>query len=156
MIRPIMTARMPTFPFTEQEATTLRNYLMTAFLDPRVPQTAQVAGTITPDMAAQGEKLFWEKYPCFTCHQIQGRAGGAVVGPDLTDAWRRLNPDWLVQWIKNPQAFEPATVMPNLGLSDAEATAIVAYLESLSKQMAARAAPESGRNAPQSGSATNP
>ena len=87
-----------------------------------------MAQTITPELAAQGEKLYWEKYPCFTCHQIQGKTGGAAVGPDLTDAWKRLNPDWMVQWIKNPQAFDPASLMPNLGVTDAEAVALVAYL----------------------------
>jgi mono/diheme cytochrome c family protein len=140
-IRPLMQARMPTFPLTEQEAVDLRDYIMTAFLDERVPKAAQVAQAITPDLAAQGEKLYWEKYPCFTCHQIQGKTGGAAVGPDLTDAWKRLNPDWMVQWIKNPQAFDPATLMPNLGVADTEAIALVAYLESVSRQMTAQAEP---------------
>jgi mono/diheme cytochrome c family protein len=138
-IRPLMQARMPTFPLTEQEAVNVRDYIMMAFLDDRVPKVAQVAHTITPELAAQGEKLYWEKYPCFTCHQIQGKTGGAAVGPDLTDAWKRLNPDWMVQWIKNPQAFDPASLMPNLGVSDDEAVALVAYLENVSRQMTAQA-----------------
>jgi mono/diheme cytochrome c family protein/outer membrane murein-binding lipoprotein Lpp len=144
-IRPLMQARMPTFPLTEQEAVNLRDYIMTAFLDERVPKAAQVAQVITPDLAAQGEKLYWEKYPCFTCHQIQGKVGGAAVGPDLTNAWKRLNPDWMVQWIKNPQGFDPATLMPNLGVTDAEAIALVAYLESVSRQMTAQAESAAGR-----------
>ena len=61
------------------------------------------------------------------------------MGPDLTDAWKRLNPDWMVQWIKNPQAFDPASLMPNLGVADAEAIALVAYLENVSRQMTAQA-----------------
>ncbi len=138
-IRPLVQARMPTFPLTEQEAVNLRDYMMVALLDERVPKEAQVAQAITPDLAAQGEKLYWEKYPCFTCHQIQGKTGGAAVGPDLTDAWKRLNPEWMVQWIKNPQAFDPATLMPNLGVPDAEAIALVAYLESVSRQVTAQA-----------------
>jgi mono/diheme cytochrome c family protein len=137
-IRPLMQARMPTFPLTEQEAVNVRDYIMTTFLDERVPKGAQVAQAVTPDLAAQGEKLYWEKYPCFTCHQIQGKTGGAAVGPDLTDAWKRLNPEWMVQWIKNPQGFEPATLMPNLGVTDAEAVALVVYLESVSRQMTAQ------------------
>jgi mono/diheme cytochrome c family protein len=145
-IRPLVQARMPTFPLTENEAVNLRDYIMTAFLDERVPKVAQVAQAITPDLAAQGEKLYWEKYPCFTCHQIQGKTGGAAVGPDLTDAWKRLNPDWMVQWIKNPQAFDPATLMPNLGVPDAEAIALVAYLENVSRQMTAQA--EAGPGGP--------
>jgi mono/diheme cytochrome c family protein len=147
-IRPLVQARMPTFPLTPQEAVDLRDYIMTVFLDERVPKVGQVAQVSTPDLAAQGEKLYWEKYPCFTCHQIQGKAGGAAVGPDLTDAWRRLNPDWMVPWIKNPQAFEPATLMPNLGVSDAEAIAIVAYLERASRQMTAQAESGSGTITP--------
>ncbi len=143
-IRPLQQARMPTFPLSEQEAISLRDYVMTAFSDERVPKAPQVAQLITAELAAQGEKLYWEKYPCFTCHQIQGKTGGAAVGPDLTDAWKRLNPDWMVQWIKNPQAFDPATLMPNLGVPDAEATALVAYLESVSRQMAAQASSGAG------------
>jgi mono/diheme cytochrome c family protein len=137
-IRPLTQARMPTFPLTPQEAVNLRDYIMLTFVDERVPKVPQVAQTITPELAAQGEKLYWEKYPCFTCHQIQGKTGGAAVGPDLTDAWKRLNPDWMVQWIKNPQAFDPASLMPNLGVSDAEAVALVAYLEHVSRQMTAQ------------------
>ncbi len=147
-IRPLVQARMPTFPLAAQEAADLRDYIMTAFLDERIPKDGQVAQVSTPELAAEGEKLYWEKYPCFTCHQVQGKAGGAAVGPDLTDAWRRLNPDWMVPWIKNPQAFEPATLMPNLGVSDAEAIAIVAYLESVSRQMTAQAESRGGTITP--------
>jgi cytochrome c1 len=48
----------------------------------------------------------------------------------------------MVQWIKNPQAFDPASLMPNLGVSDAEASALVAYLEQVSRQMTAQAGSE--------------
>jgi mono/diheme cytochrome c family protein len=143
-IRPLQQARMPTFPLSPEEAVNVRDYIMATFVDERVPKSPQVAQALTPELVANGEKLFWEKYPCFTCHQIQGKAGGASVGPDLTDVWKRLNPEWMVQWIKNPQAFEPATMMPNLGVSDAEVMAIMAYFESLTRQMAAEAAPGAG------------
>jgi mono/diheme cytochrome c family protein len=139
MIRPLMHARMPTFALTAPEAAELRDYIMLMFIDERVPKVAQTEPILTAELAAQGEKLYWEKYPCFTCHQIQGKTGGAAIGPDLTDAWKRLNPDWMVQWIKNPQAFDPASLMPNLGVPDAEAIALVAYLESVSRQMTAQA-----------------
>ena len=143
-IRPLMQARMPTFPLPEEEAVQSARLHHDGVRDERVPKGAQVAQAITPELAAQGEKLYWEKYPCFTCHQIQGKTGGAAVGPDLTDAWKRLNPEWMVQWIKNPQAFDPATLMPNLGVADAEAIALVAYLESVSRQMTAQAGSGAG------------
>jgi len=37
----------------------------------------------------------------------------------------------LKKWIMNPPALKPGTTMPNLGLSDDDATKIVAYLETL-------------------------
>jgi len=153
-IRPLMQARMPTFPLADDEAVHVRDYIMTTLLDARVPMQGQVAQAITPELAAQGEKLFWEKYPCFTCHQVQGKTGGAAVGPELTEAWKRLNPEWMVQWIKNPQGFEPATLMPNLGVTDAEAIALVAYLESVSRQMTAQM--ESAAGAPGRPAASSP
>lgn len=147
-IRPLQQALMPTFPLSEQEAAGLRDYIMASFTDTRVPQVAQAAQLVTPELATQGEKLFWEKYPCFTCHQIQGKTGGAAIGPDLTDAWKRLNPDWMVQWIRNPQAFDPASLMPNLGVTEAEALALVAYLEGVSRQMTARVGSGASGHAP--------
>jgi cytochrome c1 len=61
-----------------------------------------------------------------------------------------LNPDWMVQWIKNPQAFDPASLMPNLGVPDDEAIALVAYLESVSRQMTAQADPGARGQSPPS------
>lgn len=151
MLRPIMQARMPTFPLAEQEATTLRDYVMTALVDARIPKTSRVAPMLTDEMAKQGEKLYWEKHICLTCHQVQGKGAPAPLGPDLTQAWKRLNPDWMVEWIKNPQAFDPRTIMPNLGLSDEDAIAIVAYLESLARQMTAGVGPGTKSSSPEGG-----
>jgi cytochrome c1 len=41
------------------------------------------------------------------------------------------NADWLYRWVKNTQAIDPHTKMPTLGLTDKEALAIVAYLNTL-------------------------
>ena len=49
-------------------------------------------------------------------------AGGAVPN---------TGPDDLKKWIMNPSALKPGTAMPTLGLSDDEATKIVAFLETL-------------------------
>jgi cytochrome c1 len=37
----------------------------------------------------------------------------------------------LILWLQNPQAVEPGTVMPNLGLTEIEARDIAAYLYTL-------------------------
>lgn len=77
------------------------------------------------------------KYGCGSCHMIPGveRADG-TVGPPLI-AWSRRvyiagevpnTPDFLVRWIEVPQAIEPGTAMPNLGVTEQDARDIAAYL----------------------------
>ena len=77
------------------------------------------------------------KYGCGGCHVVPGvaRATG-LVGPPLTDYASRSyvagrvpnTPDNLLAWIRRPDSLEPGTVMPALGVSEAEARDIVAYL----------------------------
>ena len=61
------------------------------------------------------------------------------VGPPLTDFGQRKfiagavanNEGNLVRWLLDPDAVEPGTVMPDLGLSEQEAHDVAAYLYSL-------------------------
>jgi hypothetical protein len=59
-------------PLTEQEAVNVRDYIMMAFLTNEC-QSRTGGANHHPRAGWQGEKLYWEKYPCFTCHQIQGK-----------------------------------------------------------------------------------
>ena len=89
--------------------------------------------TMKPDQAAAlaetGKKLYMNKYGCNGCHSL-GNEGGKV-GPALDRAGFRLNGTWTYRWVKNPQAMKPETRMPALGLSDADAKAVTAYLGTL-------------------------
>jgi cytochrome c len=79
-------------------------------------------------------------YGCGSCHIVPGiRSANGLVGPPLTHFARRAyiagevpnSPDFLVRWITVPQAIEPGTVMPNLGVSEGRARDIAAYLYTL-------------------------
>ncbi len=74
---------------------------------------------------------------CGACHVIPGIPGArGRVGPQLrgfrnqTFIAGRLpnNPDNLVRWISDPRAIDPETAMPDLGIEEAEAADIAAYL----------------------------
>jgi cytochrome c1 len=91
--------------------------------------------------AAAGQTLIAQK-GCGGCHTVPGVPGAnGVIGPSLAGVASRTTiaggavpnngPDDLKRWILNPPAVKPGTPMPNLGLSDDEATKIVAYLETL-------------------------
>ena len=91
--------------------------------------------------AADGEAIFKQK--CVSCHTI---GGGKLSGPDLQGVTTRRDRDWLVRFIMAPEkliaAKDPTALqllaqfnnitMPNMGLSEADAQAVVAYLESAS------------------------
>ena len=76
-------------------------------------------------------------YGCGSCHVIPGiRNATGTVGPPLIMWSRRTyiagkvpnTPEFLVRWIETPQAIEPGTAMPNLGVTEAQARDIAAYL----------------------------
>lgn len=78
------------------------------------------------EMVEEGQRLFEEEYGCDGCHRV-GDWGGRV-GPDLSRAGFRLQPDYIYRWVKNPQAIKPRTKMPNFNMSDRDAVAITRYL----------------------------
>ncbi len=86
--------------------------------------------------AKQGEELF-SKLTCVNCHSVTG-AAGRNAAPDLTHLVERrtlaagiLDNSFtnLVRWLKEPQALKPGCLMPDLHLTDPQASALAAYLE---------------------------
>lgn len=108
---------------------------------------AEPAEPATEALAAEGQELF-QSQTCINCHAIDGYAaasGGAEanvrIGPNLTHfASRNLfaggiaevdDREALEAWLRNPQAVKSGSQMPNLGLSDDQIAALVAYLYTL-------------------------
>ena len=80
------------------------------------------------------------RYGCAACHVIPGiRSARGNVGPPLAGMARRVYiagilPNTranLVHWIRAPQAVDPLSGMPDLGVSEADAVDMVAYLYQL-------------------------
>lgn len=80
------------------------------------------------------------RHGCGACHTIPGidEATGRVAPPLTAFADRGFvagvlpnNADDLVRWIRDPPAVNPATAMPDLGVSEADARHIAAYLYTL-------------------------
>jgi cytochrome c1 len=77
---------------------------------------------------------------CGSCHTIPGVEGAdGRSAPPLTHwksrAWiaGRLEnrPGELVRWLRDPQAVDPETAMPDLDLTEAEAQAVASVLLSI-------------------------
>jgi cytochrome c len=89
--------------------------------------------------AQLGKKLI-AQYQCGACHAIPGvDAATSLAGPPLTGFGRRSYiagripnlPDHLAQWLVDPPAMKPGTMMPNVGVSPADARHMAAYLYTL-------------------------
>ena len=93
-----------------------------------------------PQSAAPAGKRVFESTACVNCHTISGTQARGRFGPDLTHLMSRdtiaagaanNTPDMLSLWIRNPDAIKPGSKMPAMGLSDQDASAVTAYLETL-------------------------
>lgn len=89
-------------------------------------------------VAVRGERVFRQR-KCGECHAISPADTAVRKGPPLTHiASRKLlggelatTPLNLERWIVEPQAIKPGNLMPNTDLSNADAEALTAYMESL-------------------------
>jgi cytochrome c oxidase subunit 2 len=79
-------------------------------------------------LVTQGRQLYADK-GCYGCHTVG--ASGTPIAPDLRHAAARYSEATLARWLRDPSAQEPTNHMPNLQLSEAEASALAAYLASL-------------------------
>jgi cytochrome c len=80
------------------------------------------------------------EYGCIACHTIPGvTRADATVGPPLTGWAKRASiagefpntPENLIAWIQDPQAMNPGSIMPDVGVPDAVARDMSAYLYTL-------------------------
>lgn len=89
-------------------------------------------GTISKDMGEMNFDKFWG---CMACHLIEPGYGG-LSGPEVYTAAKRLQPEFMASFIRNPQAWEPKTWMPNKEASDSAIQKFVHYFEALSQEPA--------------------
>ncbi|HEU4620547.1 MAG TPA: c-type cytochrome [Gammaproteobacteria bacterium] len=100
-------------------------------------------GTMPPVLGdpARGARAI-PQYACTTCHTIPGIVGRPVrVGPPLRGIALRSylggelpnTPGNMVRWLLDPQAAEPHSAMPSLGLTPRDAADIAAYLYTLDR-----------------------
>jgi len=80
-----------------------------------------------------GALAFTKLRGCSACHQGEGGQGG-LSGPELTDAGKRLQPDFIASYIQNPQTIDPHVWMPVLKMTDQDIQRLTGYLIQLGKE----------------------
>jgi mono/diheme cytochrome c family protein len=108
-IRPWLAVRMPTFAWTDKDLDRVSEYFgEIAPPNPR-PASARAAGT------PQAGPVLFDLLKCQQCHvlgSIPTDQPTSNLAPDLRIAHDRLQPDWIVAWLRNPSAILPGTRMP--------------------------------------------
>ena len=83
-------------------------------------------------------RLLLRQFGCGNCHRIPGVAAAqGEVGPPLGKLGERAylagvlpnTPANLAAFIRDPRRFDPRTTMPNLGVTEAHARDMAAYLQ---------------------------
>ena len=80
-----------------------------------------------------GEMMFDKFKGCLACHQIEPGYGG-LSGSEMYTAANRFQEDYLISFMRNPQAWEPKSIMPNKNLKERDLQKLVHYLSALSKE----------------------
>lgn len=117
--------KMPRFPWKErQEVADVVEFLLTL----KKPMDREAIMRRSGSPIETGKALV-VAFDCRACHIIQD--GGRPRYPDLTRIGSKIYPEWEQEWLMDPQKIKPGTFMPTFGFTEAEATAIAAYLDSL-------------------------
>ena len=111
-IRPWLKYRMPTFALSDQDTNTLVTYF-NHLSDVHERYVADEMPATTPEHLKQGGPLFTQ-LQCIKCHQVNADAAlsASFLAPDLKMSKDRLRPDWILDWLKDPQAVQEGTMMP--------------------------------------------
>ena len=112
-IRPWLDVRMPTFGLTDNNWNSVIQYFgaisntMSPFQTHAVVNASSVQGS--------GGKELFELLKCQQCHvlgTIPKDQPTSNLAPDLRMSAERLQPDWILDWLRNPAVIVPGTRMP--------------------------------------------
>jgi cytochrome c2 len=113
-LRPWLEIRMPTFHFSDADATGVVHYFAAASNKPFPYLTAETPG-LSGAQSKEATALMGE-LKCLSCHVV-GKLGPnqdpASAAPNFQLAKSRLRPDWIVAWLQNPNALQEGTRMPS-------------------------------------------
>jgi cytochrome c2 len=102
-------------------------------------ENQRTAAAMTGGDPLQGKRLL-RTYGCHSCHTIPGVPGAdGLVGPPLVGIAKRVyiagrlpnTPENMILWLQHPQAVDPQTAMPNMGVTEADARDMAGYLYTL-------------------------
>lgn len=98
------------------DADQVGEYLL-SLVDAEMKTGIAKTGKLSRRTQFKAEKLFAKKQVCFGCHLYPSRQGniGGFTGPSLVGAGARLQPDWILAFIRDNLRYYPNGRMPVYG-----------------------------------------
>ncbi|MBM2845157.1 MAG: putative octahem cytochrome c [Bacteroidetes bacterium] len=115
-IRPWIPTRMPTFNFSDDEINKLTKYFL-GLSNQELELRDYAAVRPDPALLPVGRTIF-EDFQCLKCHPSgnvvarPGEGSTADLAPVLTKGRGRLKPEWIVEWLADPNKLQEGTRMP--------------------------------------------
>ena len=119
------------------------NMLITVIVEPESKFNEWVAlqqQEAVSDSTVERGRVLFQQTACINCHTIRGTVANGTFAPDLTHFMSRSvigagaapnTPQFLRQWIYDPQTIKPGCDMPAMKLTADEIELVCAYLETL-------------------------
>ena len=114
-IRPQLNMRMPTFDFTDAEASAIVQYFSALNKAPSSFTTNNYPKPTQASLEAGAKLVSADYFNCFSCHIQNGKTPPSDPiqwGPDLYNAKTRIRYEFIPEWIKDPQLITPGVKMP--------------------------------------------
>ncbi len=116
-----LAVKMPTFPFTSEQATGVVRYFAAAE-GADYPYVAAKVRDLAPDERMDALLHLNSSNDtggnCISCHYVgdfpveRGKTELEKMGPSLSNVYKRLRPEWTQAWISKPSSWLPYTKMP--------------------------------------------
>jgi mono/diheme cytochrome c family protein len=116
-IRPWLTSRMPDFRLGGEEIRVLAKFIggLKDEPSPQLPERLRFQGGVSEANVQAGRRLASREFlSCSSCHLGEEQPEGSPeeLAPDLRMSAERLNPDWIVRWLRDPGRVLAGTRMP--------------------------------------------
>lgn len=104
-----------------------------ALITLKTNQSAMSKEIKTGGSSFMGEMYFDKLSGCLACHEIEPGYGG-YSGPELYTAYKRLTPEYIYSFTKNPDLFNKKSIMPNKELSEKALMEVTNFILSLESE----------------------